>query len=359
MKIQQPIDSRGKFWLPENPTQKLTGDLKVAESGRVTLELNGLFGEVATAFRDISLGNVPSVGRILGQIGLGQFVTLDKCTPLSSGMTRWTFFVELAYFGVHYEQDEEPEFWKFTFSLEQFDKWLDITGIHVDSEDSLESGQIEFNRPDAIRHSITEDLSLEFGFLMSYQIPFLPNITEVTVVQNESISLVTKEPKSIEYFKSITLKLCYFWSLALDQVVSIQYVTAFANEVVQGVRGDRRPSAQVYGNLGPWTESKATVRWPSILFKYSQTEDYLPKYLANWIQSYEVLEPALNLYWAGRLDDSLPADVRFLQLVQGIEVMHRRMHPKDRIMKKSDFRKLLASIRETLAVDCPKSLFEN
>lgn len=356
MRIQEPIETSGKFWLPDDPNTKLSGDLNISESGRIALRLNGVFVDWVTAYNKMIKGEMRPIDRILGQVGLGNFVTLDNCLLVRSGISTSELYVELAYFGVHYDKGEEAKFTKFRFSVEELDKWLAVSGFKIDSETTHESGSIQFSRPKNIKHVISDDLELEFGFLTSYDIPFLPSITEVRIVQNEFVSLISSEPRDIDYFNSLALKLCFFWSLALDQVVSIQYVTVFPAGGTQSEGESEGPRIQVYGQFRPWTASEPTVRWHNILFGYSDIEDRFEEYLSNWIRNYEAFEPAFNLYLVYRFDDSQFVDVRFLQLMQGFEVLHRRMYPDQKVMEKSEFRSLHKAIRTSLPENCPKTI---
>ena len=39
MRLSEPIEAAGSFWLPEEPDRKFSGVLRVSESGRATFEL--------------------------------------------------------------------------------------------------------------------------------------------------------------------------------------------------------------------------------------------------------------------------------------------------------------------------------
>ena len=51
MRLDKPIDSTGEFWLPGSPDDKVSGTLRIAQNGEVTLELAGAFSGLAASVR--------------------------------------------------------------------------------------------------------------------------------------------------------------------------------------------------------------------------------------------------------------------------------------------------------------------
>ena len=44
MRLAEPIETTGMFWLPEQPDTQLSGVLKISESSEITVDLAGAFG---------------------------------------------------------------------------------------------------------------------------------------------------------------------------------------------------------------------------------------------------------------------------------------------------------------------------
>ena len=79
----EPFELLGEFWLPESPTVKVHGYVRVGNGGRVTLDLFGLL--------------IPSQGqnafqrryeRVVGNVMGHECVTLEKCV-FESGQRDW------------------------------------------------------------------------------------------------------------------------------------------------------------------------------------------------------------------------------------------------------------------------------
>ena len=121
MRLDEPIETSGFFWLPEEQDVRVPGDLHVSESGEARLEIQ--FEVPSPGWRNvINRTSVDGVGvaRILG-IGVGQgAITLDECLVRNfrvSGTpsTELTLLARFAFIGCHYEAGEEVNFTEFTF----------------------------------------------------------------------------------------------------------------------------------------------------------------------------------------------------------------------------------------------------
>ncbi len=123
MRLDEPFDSTGEFWLPSGPDDKVPGTLRIAQNGEITLELAGAFSGPAAFARHRRSGRYHFGGgteehptRVLGVIRDGGAVTLDGCQPPSgtfqfpSGLATSVIHVDVAYIGVWYDENEEIAF---------------------------------------------------------------------------------------------------------------------------------------------------------------------------------------------------------------------------------------------------------
>lgn len=351
MRIAAPIETRGLFWLPDDPENRLSGTLSISERGKIRVEAIGLFNESMMAWREGLSGFVREIDLVLGIVEDGGKVTLERCfyqpsrLSLSGGLSGSTFLAEMAFIGANFESQKDMIFSKFRFSMEGLDEWLYITGIEMEQYAENNGGAINYHLPDEITLNLSGGVELEFLFNLIFPNVSLP-MTEASVTQKVFVHVKTQEPKPKEEFFSLGHKIRHFLSLALGQDVSYQSIEAFPERGLEGAQENPTTSVRVYGQFRPWSEQKSSIAWHNSLFQYKDVEDRLEEVLTKWTKSYKTLEPVLNLYFATRQDTSQDLDVRFLQLAQGIEALHRRGSPKSKMMSENMFKEIQAMLSE-------------
>ena len=351
MRTPEPFEALGIFWLPLEPDTKLPGYLRISESGEVTLEVTGEFEGRLTAIQNRLRSNIQQVDRIVGKVAKKGFVTLERCFPLS-GPLNPTYVAELAYIGVKYGHGEEVRFTKISFSVEELDKWLAISGIEVSLSEDNGGISAKSRPPDSFSHCLPDQVRMELNFHTPFQIPYMPTITEFRIFQTEYVSLVSEEPRDIEFFCAVALRLCHLWSLALGQIVSIQSMHASTEAVTGDENGQEVQTVQVFGQFRPWSNQQANIRPHHMLFTNEDAENQgITNIFARWLESYKSHDSALNLYFASISDASAYVESRFLQLAQGIEKLHSGLCPSRTMMEQEEFEK----IRSELLQVCPEN----
>ena len=256
MRLAEPIETTGIFWLPEEPETRLPGVLRISETSRITLELTGVIGNSPSVFSNVGVPVTPrsgdgdsDFGRIVGTVEKGGRVTLDRCSRdggnlvLPSGLFRSNFYVSLAFLGVEYGKEEQASFSDFRFSVDGLDAWLSISGIgELEFAEGPEkmSGSIPFHKPDDILLTLSSGDQLEFSFSLSFPNVAIP-VTEMAIKQTSLVCVTSERPQSIEYFSTIAVRLCNFLSLALDQDVGIQSMTGFLDQETDDSKGWQHP----------------------------------------------------------------------------------------------------------------------
>ena len=239
MRLSEPIEKTGFFWLPDNAEKKLPGVLRISKSGEVTLEVLGLseglhssrpFDEIPS-FQDEEAGN-----RIVGIVGENESVTLDQCLRVNSplpfpGLWKSTFHARFAFIGFAVESRKDIAFSKIVFSVEGLDEWLGISGIHTDDNWRERSASIRFDLPDDIAFHLPDGIDMKFLFIGT--LPSLPVITEARITQKAYISLVSAELQPLDDFLSLILKIHTFLSSAIDKPISLKSVTVYSPEITQ------------------------------------------------------------------------------------------------------------------------------
>ena len=162
MRLSEPIEAAGSFWLPEEPDRKFSGVLRISESGRATLEL-----QEQNRHYDFPTDNDVRFAGIVDKLG---YITLERCQNLSfsvGSLSIWRFYARHVLVGVAYEVDDGPYFEQVRISFEGLDDWLGLSGFNFDPTaylSNLRQISVGFQLPDTIAYSLSDDLDLEFCF---------------------------------------------------------------------------------------------------------------------------------------------------------------------------------------------------
>lgn len=352
MRLDEPIDQNGFFWLPGKEESRVPGRLTVAISGRTTLEFFDLASaddrrrdqrHLVPAFwpTDDESGPFP---RIHGVID-GRAVTLTDCffrrfSGSLGGVSSSSFEAERAYVGCWYDVDEAPTFTAVTYSFEGLHQWLQLSGLTSTIDVDAIRTEIKFERPTDIAIVLADGVKLSFG--LSAKFPGIsPDTTEVTVTQLARMTLMTDEPRSLDFFLGLALKFQNFLSLAVDQPINARSIQAISPELVR----NRRPiPIDVYLNSLEHANCAETIAWHRILLSYPEIAEHFGDMLKSWFEQYDIAKPVFDLYFAVQSDAFRNIEGRFLAVMQAVEGLHRRLFPDRRKMPVSEFKALVATV---------------
>ena len=359
MRLSEPIETKGMFWLPEQPDAKLPGTLKISKSGEITVELTGEMGHLLVTPSSFEVSARPSLEetasdprRIMGILQRGGPVTLDRCLrrysrfPLPGHMSTSTFSAELAFVGDEHGEGQDTLFSEFSFSIEGLDAWLSISGIEIERDTENRGFLIRAHVPDDITLTLPDDTEMKFQLGVTIPVTSMDS-TKVKVQQLVSVLITRREPQPIEYFSSLALKLCNFLTLALDQTVSVQTMTGHLDRKIREERNHRK-LVKIYGQFAPWPENTPEIHWYDALFRYPHVANRLDEMMGKWFENYEKFESALQLYFTLRTQPSQILETKILWLCQALETFHRRSCTETE-MSVEEF----ASLRESLMQNCP------
>ena len=191
---------------------------------------------------------------------------------------------------------------------------------------------------------------MKFTFGMDFP-PIAKTVTEVHATQRAFVSILSDQPMPVEYFTPLATKLRNFLRLATGQPVSINSATGYSPELTRSDGPDveyRVPIKVYYGDAGS-SNKKQDVPWFQMLFTYPDVKGQIEEILANWLHSYEVFGPALDVYFTAMSNTSQYLEVEFLQRVQGMETLHRRSFPETE-MPDDEF----SGMMDSLLLACPR-----
>lgn len=348
MRILEKYDRAGYFWLPENPSHRIPGTLKIFDGGEIELEVVGIFD---TSIKSLSDDDIP---RIIGIVEKDGLVTLDGCfyrkkTIAFGGVARSIIFANRAFCGVAYDKEELVKFNSISFSIEGLNEWLRITGIKVNYDEDYKSATINYSPQNEIIHELTSGFKLHI--LFSYSLPSSNNLSEAKITQKAYLKLSSVEERELAEFIDIIHKITYLICFAVDETVSISSVIAKSDSLVEDVSQGKTQCVpiKVYYSSLPFSAKSPKIEAHKMLFNFRNISNSAGLIFNNWLSAYSIVRPSLGLYFSAVSGSHKYLDGRFLSLAQALETYHRRTSAET-LMDEVQFRKISAKILWS----CPK-----
>lgn len=349
MRIEEEYARAGYFWLPEQQDNKIPGILTIKDGGDVELEVVGLFDESIKA-----LNGEDDLSRIIGHVEKDGLVTLDNCFYKEKnisfgGISKSKIYVNRVLSGVAYDKNEEVIFNTLSFSVDCLDEWVGISGIDVKHDWDKRTAIISYNLPEHISYSLDNGMQLEICF--AYTLPGLPVRTEAKITQRAYLKLSSKALRPLDDFTEIAYKLTNLMCFAIDATVTLKGLTATSMERQREIDEGRSYPVpiHIYYPSIPYSEKVPQKSWHRMLFDYGVIKASAQSVFNNWINAYEILSPALSLYFSTKIGAQKYLDGKFLALAQGLETYHRRTSD-EKLMDENEFKSLLDTIKK----NCPK-----
>ena len=113
------------------------------------------------------------------------------------------------------------------------------------------------------------------------------------------------------------------------------------------MRGARE--VELYGEFAPWTDTPARIRPSEVLFWFNGIAHRVNEVIGNWLQAYDLLGPAIEIYFACQYQTTQYFDFKVLWLSQALESWHRTIS-SDLAVSQAEFDELML----TLLQNCPE-----
>ena len=363
VKILKPLETSGIFWLPEDPNNKQSGILKISEVGEAEIHITSLFDRPLKPKAKSPFGvKYPHEGtkthdRVVGIIKTEkshQNVTLEDCsykywsTPFIDGIANSIIRADFAYVGAGYDSKKDIRFSEIRFCVEGLDEWLGEYSTNVDykygENNELSNVRIDFSPLTKKNYSTSyDDMDVEINF--SYTLPSGFDIVETKITQKAHISLKSPNLCSFDKFRPLLLKIQILLCFAIDQTVSLTSVIGYSSEITQELGNGKefRLPIEIYYKSVPMSESKVEFNRYDMLLPFPVIIDQFDRILMQWLNSYGEFQQALDRYFLVMSGASRYVEIRFLLLIQGIEILHRQSSDQAE-MDQEKFKKLIETV---------------
>jgi hypothetical protein len=323
----------GFWWLPEDPSIKISGTLFFDPKTGSRLELIGTF----KTYDDLKHINQEALSSslliILGLSVEGKAITLYKCFETSfslsfPGIARSAFLVNIIFIGYHFKREEDILLDEVSINYSNLREWAGISGFtqntEFDKNDHLKKFSISYEYPSAISSKLEMgSIYLDFHFNLKSDISYAFNFEQMTFFK-----IVPTAPHNLIWFLDELMdNLRDLLSLAIGRasypIIIIGKSKACYTKQANGeiVLDD----ILIYHSLGSFSGSSMPVSPHDMLFTFNDISVNFESIMNNWIIKAAVLQPVYDLYFGTLYNPSLHLNYQFLSLAQAIESYHRRI----------------------------------
>ena len=344
MRIKEEFKKSGYFWLPSAPDKKHPGTLSISDGGNIELEIttgqlkdrNGTFNINMERIVGYLHGSIPSI-----------LVTLDDCRykilPTLGGISKSLILIRRVFIGVQYDEGEIPSFNTLTFSVEGIDDWVETSGVKV--EYTSENCPIISYEP---QEDITLNLHSDMQLLITWKSSLKHLINkQAGISENIYFKLVSQSARELDEFISVVRKITEFLCFVMNETVPLDSMHATSDKLTRETEDDKTVPVPIgiYYPSWPYSKDEPQIAWYDILFKFERIQNDVEKIICNWIDAYERIAPAFNLYFLAQMEAQPSLEATFLTLVTGLEVYHRRTSD-EKEMDEVEFEKLVENLIE-------------
>lgn|GEM_PF-1868861 len=372
LKLTDRFEYEGLWWLPDNPDEKISGNLLFDPDEGATLKLISSYNldeivgnrsfdpdEGATLkligpFKSIqNLDTLSKYEVIFGISTNGKYITLYNCMEIRCslnlpGLLVSQYYVDTIIMGGHFLKPADIQFKKVSVMYQYLNEWVNISAFEIQFFKEPPGVKIICTLPRRISARINDKLTISIGFE--------DNGPEISVAQNE---IYVKQRTVVNFESSEGLRYQEFF----ETLKSIQNVLSFAvKRYVYPLRivGSTETSNMVDSNS---TENSNVELFYEIiniqrddkpilpnemLFTFKDVSGRLEEFLGNWFKKRELLDEAFAPYFGILYNPNMYQNQKFLALTQTIEAYHQRVRDKNELPLKIRLRDILNTHKAAL-----------
>ena len=357
MRTEEQI-KQGYFWLPSNKEKHFSGTLKIYDGGKIELEVIGFLDDnIIIEFEKQSnpnfngtydFGKTYKIPRIIGLID-GGYVTLEQCSSPGfgfciPGISKATIHAQYVFFEL-FEDSNQIKFNKFQFSVDGIDEWVRVSGItksvKLHNDNKLASAIIKYIPVKEPIYQLNNGMTFQIVFGTSIPTRFS---TESKITQKAYFTLEAESERTLNEFIAVATKIASFIIFATNQVVSIKDVTVSSNSLLRNIDNKTTPiSIKCVYQSTTYSKKIPKVEDYAVLFYYTDIKSNFEEVINNWLNNFEIVFPAMALYFSFKKEEQKYLEDQFLALAQGLETYHRRKS-SEKLRDADEFEKLKLTI---------------
>lgn len=356
--MDEKFEYKGLWWVPGKSRKKVNGVLTFDPKEGLNLDLNGVLLDIRGEGKNI----IAEI--LLGIAKDGTPITLEDCFTTSInpgfGFSESSVVANQAVIGAHLKSGKQTKLNRIKARFSRIDEWLRISGLKARTKKD-NCLVVEYEKPAPITISLDSGGNLIIGFGYRLERTSKKAVT-ASITQNTYVSINgLKDSSRRNYFKHLYLAERFFSLGILEPIYPLSIEVDIQKTSLRRGRYNSfyKPIYVVYPL--PGIPDTGTIKHPDrMLFTFSDIRIDFEKYIKNWYKKSDFIMPVFDLYFGTLYNKEMYLEQRFLNLVQAVEVFHRRnylgKYQTDSDFKSSVYKKLSCAIPLTLDSDYTKAL---
>jgi len=327
--MKDGINIKGFWWLPDKAENEFPGTLTYLPGNHISLNIDGDFN-ISEKSGGINPQEFISPSLIQGfESETGRQITLYDCHQTGSsfrisGIHSSKFSCLTAFVGGKFDKPEDLLFRTISVRFSNLDQWANRRPFdHQIDKQNFNNQKIQYTNPESILSSTENfDLNIIFG---GPQVNGFGNSNKMSISYETWIEIESKEEFHITKYQSIIRVIQNFLSLGMGNPTYPIKIYGMSDHKSEIDGEDIEFPIDIYYPVAWWPDKFEEYHAPFMPFSLPVIEDKFEMYLQKWLKMYDLIEPTLNLYFAGMYNPENYYEMRFLSIVQSLETYHRRV----------------------------------
>jgi ApeA N-terminal domain 1 len=288
MPVDEKIECKGQWWLPEKPEIKLAGSLSITSGRRAELEIQGSFSD-SHFWESESVSRIPI---ILGLSNNGKQITLHDSLPTKSttnhpGLSTSILSVDHTFVGVHFKSVEEIKLRSVSAYYAHLDDWIDSRNFDVEYDGNKDEILITAMSPEPITVKVSEyEVTIRVDRAIRED-----KTRQVAVKYEASIKLSAQPERPLNDYLVQMRLLQHFLTLAMNEPtypLKVKGESEASKEILEKDIQVYKP-IDIYYGVPQLPADIGTVDSIEMLFTLHEVRDSLEDILNNWISKADVV----------------------------------------------------------------------
>lgn len=320
--MNEGFQYQGHWWLPGADEDRVPGILKFDPDEGATLDLMGSLKGLEGIIDPLE----PEM--ILGLSSDGKLVTLKDCgrtlgnLRFGSGFSTSTFAADTVFVGEHFERPEDVGFERLVVEYLHLEAWAGTSGFDINFAEETEEPkrrwiEMKHELPEPSTAAVGGEYEVTLDFGSDFKASQRP-ITWATINQPAELAIKFPEKQPFDRLSDIVFRLQHLLSLGMRRSAYPVAVRGYT-----GTPGEAMPVEAYYRPLGGTDDVERPERF-EMLFSHGDLPGGFETAVARWLERAEKLDPVYRLFLGTVYNPRSYLEQRFLNLVQALEVYHRR-----------------------------------
>lgn len=337
LRFDSKLSTPGYWWKAESPQNKIPGILTIGPGEDIKLKLLGAFSDSPFNPQDEKLEIVHGV------VEGGEEVTLYHLSRSNStfgtGFPSEIYYSLNLFTGGHLTKDN-LQFSKISIQVSNLEEWLDsrlIDKTSVWNDKAVSEINVTYRRPEDTEFKIPSKnatLTIRHGFNST-----MPRSKGYSIDLSVNSIFTFNTPQPLSNIHEIIYQIDCLYSFLVGEPIVI-YQIRYAI--------DEQWGTWLY-KVSHHREAKS-IHPGRYILNHGSIKNNFEDLLEMWFSKFKDLEPVFNLFFASFTRSDFYVQTHFINLIQSLEVLHRRAFPTSKTDKEK-FKNIIDDISKSLPQD--------